>query len=82
MISDRSRSDVYRNLVRIEDGETVIEVVKVGNRQASTKTCRGCKMRQGRTETVPEQLASGQTLRFGPFSCPHLKQSRSHSRHL
>lgn len=37
MISDRSRSDVYRNLARTEDGETVIEVVKVGNRQASTK---------------------------------------------
>ena len=58
---------VYRNLARIEDGETVIEVVKVGNRQASTKTCRGCKMKQGRTGTVPGQLASGQTLRFDPF---------------
>ena len=67
MISDRSRSDVYRNLARTEDGETVIEVVKVGNRQASTKKCRGCKMKQGRTEAVPGQLASGQTLRFGPF---------------
>lgn len=82
MISDRSRSDVYRNLARIEDGETVIEVVKVGNRQASAKTCRGCKMKQGRTGTVPGQLASGQTLRFDPFSCPHLKQSHNHSRHV
>lgn len=37
MISGRSRSDVHRNLARIEDGKTVIEVVKVGNRQASKK---------------------------------------------
>ena len=82
MISGRSRSDVHRNLARIEDGKTVIEVVKVGNRQASTKTCRGCKMKQGRTGTVPGQLASGQTLRFDPFSYLHLKYSPNHSRHL
>lgn len=82
MISGRSRSDVHRNLARIEDGETVIEVVKVSNRQASTKTCRGCKMKQGRTGTVPGQLASGQTLRFDPFSYLHLKYSHNHSRHL
>ncbi len=43
MISDRSRSDVYRNLARTEDGETVIEVVKVGNRQASTKNAADVK---------------------------------------
>lgn len=29
-------------------------------------------MKQGRTETVPGQLASGQTLRFDPFSCLYL----------
>ena len=42
----------------------------------------GCKMKQGRTETVPGQLASGQTLRFDPFSCLYLKYSHNHSRHL
>ena len=54
MISDRSRSDVYRNLVRIEDGETVIEVVKVGNRRASIRACRGCKMKQVEPKQFPD----------------------------